>query len=196
MDIAQLVEPWIVAPEVAGSNPSIHPFNIQLFFMSYSYPNSLNTIFNSNFSFTCPHSVNLPTLNNTNFLDSMYLVESILTPTFELDFTLALSFSEASITLFDVTEQLLRSRSKFNLLPAELQAYDVVTNPLKLNHEQFIELINEVDAIDDFETISNIRSTYLNTIPNVKLFYPEAFIASPSFIHTDLGFLHILQYQF
>lgn len=185
-----------MAPEVAGSNPSIHPFNIQLFFMSYSYPNSLNTIFNSNFSFTCPQSVNLPTLNNTNFLDSMYLVESILTPTFELDFTLALSFSEASITLFDVTEQLLRSRSKFNLLPAELQAYDVVTNPLKLNHEQFIELINEVDAIDDFETISNIRSTYLNTIPNVKLFYPEAFIASPSFIHTDLGFLHILQYQF
>ena len=32
------------------------------------------------------------------------------------------------------------------------------------------------------------------SIPNVKLSYPEPFLASPSYMHTDLFFLHILQY--
>jgi heme/copper-type cytochrome/quinol oxidase subunit 2 len=32
--------------------------------------------------------------------------------------------------------------------------------------------------------------------PNVKLFYPEPFIASPTFIHDDLWFIHIVIYQY
>jgi hypothetical protein len=32
------------------------------------------------------------------------------------------------------------------------------------------------------------------TIPDGKLSYPEPFIASPSYLHTDLTFLHIFQY--
>ena len=31
--------------------------------------------------------------------------------------------------------------------------------------------------------------------PDFKLFYPEPFIASPSFVHEDLWFIHILHYQ-
>ena len=31
--------------------------------------------------------------------------------------------------------------------------------------------------------------------PDVKLYYPEPFVASPSFVHEDVWFLHILQYQ-
>ena len=34
------------------------------------------------------------------------------------------------------------------------------------------------------------------SIPNVKLSYPEPFLASPSYMHTDLFFLHILQYWY
>ena len=34
------------------------------------------------------------------------------------------------------------------------------------------------------------------SIPEGKLFYPEPFIASPSYIHTDLPFLHIFQYWY
>jgi hypothetical protein len=31
--------------------------------------------------------------------------------------------------------------------------------------------------------------------PDLKLFYPEPFIASPSFVHEDIWFLHILHFQ-
>lgn len=34
------------------------------------------------------------------------------------------------------------------------------------------------------------------SIPEGKLFYPEPFIASPSYIYTDLTFLHIFQYWY
>ena len=37
---------------------------------------------------------------------------------------------------------------------------------------------------------------YHYSIPNVKLFYPEPFIASPTFAHDDLWFLHIVIYQY
>lgn len=32
--------------------------------------------------------------------------------------------------------------------------------------------------------------------PDTKLYYPEPFIASPSFVHEDLWFIHILHYQY
>lgn len=32
------------------------------------------------------------------------------------------------------------------------------------------------------------------SIPEGKLFYPEPFIASPSYLHADLPYLHIFQY--
>ena len=34
------------------------------------------------------------------------------------------------------------------------------------------------------------------SIPDTKLFYPEPFLASPSYMHSDLSFLHILQYWY
>ena len=35
-----------------------------------------------------------------------------------------------------------------------------------------------------------------HSIPDTKLFYPEPFLASPSYMHSDLSFLHILQYWY
>lgn len=34
------------------------------------------------------------------------------------------------------------------------------------------------------------------SIPNIKLYYPEPFIASPTYIHEDIWFLHIVIYQY
>ena len=34
------------------------------------------------------------------------------------------------------------------------------------------------------------------SIPEGKLFYPEPFIASPSYLHSDLPYLHIFQYWY
>jgi hypothetical protein len=66
----------------------------------------------------------------------------------------------------------------------------------KLSHKEVLNLSTTVDDIEKFEALEHIRSTYMASSPNVKLYYPEPFIASASFIHNDLGFLHILQYQF
>jgi len=52
--------------------------------------------------------------------------------------------------------------------------------------------------IEVFEILScNIdNSLYENlSTPDFKLYYPEPFIASPSFVHEDLWFIHILHYQ-
>merc|ERR1712054_671250 len=66
----------------------------------------------------------------------------------------------------------------------------------KLSPKEIIFLANSVDDVNKFEALEHIRSTYVSSAPNVKLYYPEPFIASASFIHNDIGFIHILQYQF
>jgi len=42
--------------------------------------------------------------------------------------------------------------------------------------------------------VENIEALYQNSIPNTKLYYPEPYIASPSFIHNDIWYMHILVY--
>lgn len=66
----------------------------------------------------------------------------------------------------------------------------------QLSHKDIFNLATQVDDIQKFEALEHVRSTYIATSPNVKLYYAEPFIASPSFMHNDIGFLHILQYQF
>lgn len=43
---------------------------------------------------------------------------------------------------------------------------------------------------------SNVTSLLQFTIPDGKLFYPEPFIASPSYLHSDITYLHIFQYWY
>jgi hypothetical protein len=71
-----------------------------------------------------------------------------------------------------------------------------VIDVTKLSPKEIIFLANSVDDVNKFEALEHIRSTYISSAPNVKLYYPEPFIASASFIHNDIGFIHILQYQF
>jgi hypothetical protein len=73
---------------------------------------------------------------------------------------------------------------------------DKVLDVTKLSPREIFNLAAQVDDIDKFEALEHVRSTYIGTSPNVKLYYAEPFIASPSFMHNDIGFLHILQYQF
>jgi len=71
-----------------------------------------------------------------------------------------------------------------------------VIDVTKLSHKEVINLATTCEDIAQFEALEHIRSTYICSAPNVKLYYPEPFIASPSFTHNDIGFIHILQYQF
>jgi hypothetical protein len=72
----------------------------------------------------------------------------------------------------------------------------LTVNVKELTASDFMTLSLEAEDRAAFESLAYVRSLYINTTPNVKLCYPEPFLASPSFIHGDLGFLHILQYQF
>ena len=68
------------------------------------------------------------------------------------------------------------------------------TEPFKI-----IEVLPEHErTLEIFEVISvNIDNSLYEFIhlPEFKLYYPEPFIASPSFTHEELWFIHILHYQ-
>lgn len=57
-----------------------------------------------------------------------------------------------------------------------------------------LTLSYELDVVNN--TMTAERMSFKNTLPHAKLFYPEPFIASPSYLHSDLIFLNILQYWY
>jgi hypothetical protein len=57
--------------------------------------------------------------------------------------------------------------------------------------ERAIQFENfELSNLEFDENVFEVLST-----PDSKIFYPEPFIASPSFVHEDLWFIHILHFQ-
>lgn len=44
--------------------------------------------------------------------------------------------------------------------------------------------------------VEDSLSIFHTSVPNIKLYYPEPFIATPTFIHDDIWFLHIVIYQY
>ena len=59
-----------------------------------------------------------------------------------------------------------------------------------INSNSIVSFIDQIDdALDDlnlYNNLENITSIYHYSTPNVKICYPEPFIASPSFMHSDL----------
>lgn len=73
-------------------------------------------------------------------------------------------------------------------------------NP-KTGHIELFELMEiPFRVVCDLElSITGSSEAYYTLqydIPDGKLFYPEPFIASPTYHHTDLSFLHIFQYWY
>lgn len=64
--------------------------------------------------------------------------------------------------------------------------YLVFSNDSNLHTKSLISFINQTDDLSLYDNLENISSIYHYSIPNVKISYPEPFIASPSFIHNDL----------
>jgi heme/copper-type cytochrome/quinol oxidase subunit 2 len=87
-------------------------------------------------------------------------------------------------------QQLLSNNSSLHVVNGE------IVDVSKLSSREVFNLASQIDDISKFEALEHVRSTYIGTSPNVKLYYAEPFLASPSFMHNDIGFLHILQYQF
>jgi hypothetical protein len=66
----------------------------------------------------------------------------------------------------------------------------------KLSKEEIFHYLNTVDETYELLNLEHVRTIFHVSTPNEMLHYPEPFTASPSFIHDDLHFLHIIHYQF
>ena len=67
-----------------------------------------------------------------------------------------------------------------------------------LDQSQIFQLLNEFtfDQLQKYNNLECVRSLNHLATPTTKLHYPEPFISSPSFIHNDIGFIHVLHYQY
>jgi len=91
-----------------------------------------------------------------------------------------------STELFDVAKTLAKDiKSSTSDVSGD---YSVMTNVFPEYRTVIEEL--EFHGLEDDGSLVEKLST-----PDVKLYYPEPFIASPSFVHEDLWFIHILHYQ-
>jgi hypothetical protein len=69
--------------------------------------------------------------------------------------------------------------------------YNDITTLTEFFPERVLHFENfEISNLEPDEGVFEALST-----PDLKIFYPEPFIASPSFVHEDLWFLHILHFQ-
>jgi hypothetical protein len=82
--------------------------------------------------------------------------------------------------------------NKSNVFHLRGQDVDVRT----LSKDQIFNYLITIDETEELMNLEHVRTLFHVTTPNETLHYPEAFTASPSFIHDDLHFLHILHYQF
>ena len=93
---------------------------------------------------------------------------------------------------------LLPNSGSLGTLNTYINDINLIT-PLNSNIDNLIEFFPErVMHFENFE-LSNLEPDEgvfeaLST-PDLKIFYPEPFVASPSFVHEDLWFLHILHFQ-
>jgi hypothetical protein len=81
---------------------------------------------------------------------------------------------------------------KSNIFKYKGQDIDVT----KLSKDEIMHYLNTVDETYELMQLEHVRTIFHISTPNEMLHYPEPFIASPSFIHDDLHFLHIIHYQF
>jgi hypothetical protein len=61
-----------------------------------------------------------------------------------------------------------------------------LNNDSTIYTKSLITFINQTEDMNLYNNVENIVSIYHYSIPNTKLAYPEPFIASPSFMHSDL----------
>jgi hypothetical protein len=65
-----------------------------------------------------------------------------------------------------------------------------------LSRDQIFYHLLTIDETQELMNLEHVRTMLQVTTPNEPIRYPEGFIASPTFIHDDLHFLHIIQYQY
>ena len=61
-----------------------------------------------------------------------------------------------------------------------------ITKTSSFYTNSIVSFINQTEDLNLYNNVENVSTIYHYSIPNTKLAYPEPFIASPSFMHSDL----------
>lgn len=74
----------------------------------------------------------------------------------------------------------------FQPLADDIQKFSINTNNLYDLNEIFPEKVTQFECFEFSSAESDIMSYEVLSTPETKIFYPEPFVASPSFVHEDL----------
>lgn len=142
--------------------------------------------------FSFPNIVDMYSIDSSNFLSFSALLEefkSIYNESIIIDLDVShimvnnYKFGDENLNIFNSI-----SIDKLTELSALKNEVDELTKIFP-SMEDDIELLDLWTRFGE-EYLQEVEST-----PDVKLYYPEPFIASPSFVHEELWFIHILHYQ-
>lgn len=73
---------------------------------------------------------------------------------------------------------------------------DYTDNLLTSLNAELVHIINSDELQNLPDSWENSRAMYHTSIPLTKLYYPEPFVAAPSFLHYDFWFIHISVYVY
>lgn len=98
----------------------------------------------------------------------------------------------ASCNYFNSTST---SAFNFDSLVSEMEKLSNTKNDVDLMCEIFPDYEDIICELDMWSRFGEECLQYVDSTPEIKLYYPEPFIASPSFVHEEVWFIHILHYQ-
>ena len=106
------------------------------------------------------------------------------------------NFNHSIDLLLELVVDIITGEEILESFPSKALARSLET--MATETEKRFNLFNSMsdDELSNYSSIDVALASYNHTVPLKKLQYPEPFIASPSFIHTDIGFIHVLQYNY
>jgi hypothetical protein len=133
----------------------------------------------------------LTSLQNLNFLNETLSVFNL-----PLDLTLNEESAYLEFTEENLAQLGLTQADFLGLFPSE--SLSNLDHSAEANTFSDVNLMHSLptDHLEDYSNLEAVKSQYHSSVPLRKLQYPEPFIASASFIHTDIGFIHVLQYNY
>jgi hypothetical protein len=161
--------------------------NLQGIIDYFSAPNLLDTFnFGSDFNYNNSQFQSLQ--NSTTFLTDLYSANTdYLGTTFKTNL-----IDYRTIIDVDAAHSMTTSLKNYlNDILVITPAQNDISTLTEFFPEKVMHFENfELSSLEPDEGVFEALST-----PDLKIFYPEPFIASPSFVHEDLWFLHILHFQ-
>jgi len=142
-------------------------------------------------NFLIPHLQSVLNENTSEFINSVWALSQNTSFYMQYNSELALLNTTFSSDMFN-------NSYLYSTAHTIAQEMAMLTKPKTDVIEMVAVLPDHEVAFELFDVISlNVdNSLYAHLhLPEVKLYYPEPFIASPSFVHEELWFIHILHYQ-